>query len=282
LTTLKTNIQYLLPKKLLTQMAGWLADARAGFLTTWLIQRFIKQFDVDMSEAAISDPRQYATFNEFFTRKLKQGVRNFSKADWICPVDGAISQLGKIHHNQLLQAKEHHYSIDALLAGNQTQAKKFEEGSFATIYLSPKDYHRIHMPYHASLERMTYVPGDLFSVNPATAQSIPGLFARNERVICEFNSDQGAFLMILVGATIVGSIHTAWHGSVTPPRSGKIQDWEYTHKPAISLNQGDEMGKFMLGSTVIMLFPPNTIEFDSTWHAGKPVKLGEAMGQYRN
>ena len=229
-----------------------------------------------MDEAEQPDITSYKSFNEFFTRPLKKGARRITKADFICPVDGAISQFGDIKADQIFQAKGHQYSTLAMLAGDKSLAASFQNGHFATLYLSPKDYHRIHMPCDGTLKSMTYVPGDLFSVNPTTAQGVPGLFARNERVICEFDSAHGTFVLILVGATIVGSMATVWHGVVNPPRLGSVNTWTYENQ-SISLKQGEEMGRFLLGSTVVMLFPEKTLNFNKAWKPEKPIRLGEKM-----
>ena len=273
---LKVLPQYLIPKQAITALAGQLASAQAGKLTTAVIRWFVKRYQVNMSEAAQEDIGAYSSFNEFFTRPLKTGARKLSKAKYICPVDGAISQFGDIKTNQIFQAKGHSYSIEALVGGNKSLAAQYQDGSFATIYLSPRDYHRIHMPCDGRLLRMVYVPGDLFSVNPTTAQGVPGLFARNERVVCEFESAQGNFILVLVGATIVGSMATVWHGVVNPPRIGNIKEWSYSDQN-ITLKQGEEMGRFLLGSTVVMLFPKDTVKFNTNWIAAKPVQLGERM-----
>ena len=219
--------QYLLPKKALTVFAGWVAGAKGGALTTALIRWFVKRYSVNMAEAAVPDISTYASFNDFFTRALKDGARPLATADYLCPVDGATSQFGPITGDQIFQAKGHSYSTTALVGGDATLAAQFENGSFATLYLSPRDYHRIHMPCDGSLRRMIYVPGDLFSVNPTTARGVPGLFARNERVVCVFDSVDGPFVLTLVGATIVGSMATVWHGQVNPPRSPQICEWQY-------------------------------------------------------
>lgn len=269
--------QYLLPKQALTAVMGRLAQARAGDLTTAVIRRFIARYGVDMSEAADSDPAAYASFNEFFTRALKPGVRPLASADWVCPVDGAISQIGAIEGEQLFQAKGHSYSATALVGGDAQLARQFDNGHFATIYLSPRDYHRIHMPCAGRLRRMIYVPGELFSVNPVTARGVPGLFARNERVVCVFDTDHGPMVLVLVGATIVGSMGTVWHGIVNPPRPGRIQDWRYDDQ-SIVLGQGEEMGRFQLGSTVVMLFPASAgLRFNAQWTHAAPVRLGQKM-----
>ncbi|MEJ8849802.1 archaetidylserine decarboxylase [Variovorax rhizosphaerae] len=268
--------QYLIPKQALTNFAGWVASKERGKVTTWIIKRFVAKYGVNMSEALDSDIRAYKTFNAFFTRALKPGARPLAKADLVCPVDGAISQFGRIEGDQIFQAKSHHYSCAALLASDAALAGQFTNGSFATIYLSPKDYHRIHMPCTGRLLRMTYVPGDLFSVNPTTARGVPGLFARNERVVCLFESELGPFALVLVGATIVGSMQTAWHGVVNPPRHGTVREWRYEDKQIV-LQQGEEMGRFLLGSTVVMLFPAPQLAFNPVWVPTRPVRLGEVM-----
>ena len=257
---------------------GVLASARGGRLTQAVIRRFVARYGVDMSEAA--DPRieSYASFNDFFTRPLRAGARPLAPADYVCPVDGAISQFGPIARDQIFQAKGHAYSTRALLAGDATLAAEFENGLFATLYLSPRDYHRIHMPCAGRLQRMVYVPGDLFSVNPVTARGVPGLFARNERVVCVFDTARGPFVLVLVGATIVGSMATVWHGVVNPPRLGEIKRWNYQDQ-SIELKQGDEMGRFLLGSTVVLLWPHGTLKFNPAWAPGGAVRMGQAMGK---
>ena len=270
--------QYLIPKQALTLLAGWVARARWGALTTRLIAWFVQRYRVNMAEAANPDIAAYATFNDFFTRALKPDARPLAQADLICPVDGAISQFGRIQGQQIFQAKGHHYSSTALLGGDATLAAQFDDGHYATLYLSPRDYHRIHMPCAGRLTRMIYVPGDLFSVNPTTARGVPGLFARNERLVCVFDRPHGAgaFVLVLVGATIVGSMATTWHGIVNNPRAGKLCDVCYENK-CIEFKQGDEMGRFLLGSTVVMLFPKAPLQFNPAWQAGGAVRLGEAM-----
>jgi phosphatidylserine decarboxylase len=231
-----------------------------------------------MAEALDPDIGSYASFNEFFTRPLKPGARPLASADFICPVDGAISQFGAIERDQIFQAKGHSYSTTALVGGDAGLAKQFEDGHFATLYLSPKDYHRIHMPCDGRLRRMIHVPGALFSVNPTTARGVPGLFARNERVVCVFDSAHGPFVLALVGATIVGSMATAWHGVVNPPRPGQLREWRYDDKD-LRYRQGDEMGRFLLGSTVVMLFPKGALKFNPDWAPQRPIRLGERMGE---
>lgn len=277
LSRLAVLYQYFLPKQALTILAGKFANARAGRLTTAVIRWFVSYYGVNMQEAREPDITQYPTFNEFFTRALRPEARPLASADFLCPIDGAVSQLGKILDDQIFQAKGHFYSTTALLGGDNDFAASFQDGDFVTLYLSPKDYHRVHMPCEGRLRRMIYVPGSLFSVNPLTARGVPNLFARNERVICEFESSStGNFALVLVGATIVGSMSTVWHGVVNPPRTGEIRIWEYADQNIV-LNKGEEMGKFLLGSTVVMLFPKDTLQFNPGWAALRVVWQGEAM-----
>jgi len=268
--------QYLLPKRLITQLAGKLAGLRGGKATTGVIRWFVRRYGVDMNEAADPDIAAYPTFNDFFTRALREGARPLADADMLCPVDGAISQFGAIRGEQIFQAKGHDYSAAALVGGDHQLAAQFADGLFATLYLSPKDYHRIHMPCDGVLREMIYVPGELFSVNPATARGVPGLFARNERVVCVFDSAEGPFVMALVGATIVGSMATVWHGVVNPPRRPDITKWRYADGE-VSLKRGEEMGRFLLGSTVVMLFPAGRFDFNPAWAPGGAIRMGEAM-----
>jgi phosphatidylserine decarboxylase len=269
--------QYLLPKQALTVLAGRVAGAQGGRFTSRLIRWFVQRYDVNMEEALNPDMASYPSFNEFFTRALCEGARPLADADFICPVDGAISQFGTIEHDQIFQAKGHRYSTTALVGGDSALAARFEHGSFATLYLSPRDYHRIHMPCDGRLIRMIYVPGALFSVNPTTARGVPGLFARNERVVCVFESAHGPFVLTLVGATIVGSMATVWHGMVNPPRSQTVREWRYDDQEIV-LKKGEEMGRFLLGSTVVMLFPRGVLEFNPEWTATRAIRMGEAMG----
>ena len=273
--------QYLLPKQALTQLMGKLAGLEGGSATTAVIRWFIQRYKVNMSEALEADPAAYKSFNQFFTRPLRPGVRPLADADWVCPVDGAISQLGRITGaagDQIFQAKGHHYSTQALVGGDAALAAQFAHGHFATIYLSPRDYHRIHMPCAGRLRTMVHVPGDLFSVNPVTARGVPGLFARNERVVCAFDTARGPLALVLVGATIVGSMATAWHGVVNPPRPGRIRRWSYD-EPRIELQRGEEMGRFLLGSTVVLLWPHGTLRFAPDWAPGGAVRMGQALGK---
>jgi phosphatidylserine decarboxylase len=278
--------QYLIPKQALTVFAGYVAGRERGWLTTEIIRRFVAKYQVNMGEALDSDIGHYTTFNDFFTRALKPGARPLANADLICPVDGAISQFGAIEHDQIFQAKGHSYSTTAMVGGDAALAAQYQDGSFATLYLSPKDYHRIHMPCDGRLTRMIHVPGELFSVNPVTARGVPGLFARNERVACVFESARGPFVLILVGATIVGSMATVWHGVVNPPRGKVVRDWHYpplasAEQPAITLRKGEEMGRFLLGSTVVMLFPKGPLLFNPDWAPGRGIRLGEVMAIYK-
>ena len=272
--------QYVLPKQALTAFAGRVANARRGAKTTRLIAWFVRRYGVDMSEAADSDIAHYASFNEFFTRALRPGARPLADAEWVCPVDGAISQFGAIEQGRIFQAKGHRYSATALVGGDPARAAPFEDGQFATLYLSPKDYHRVHMPCGGRLLRMIHVPGALFSVNPTTARGVPGLFARNERVVCVFDGARGPFILVLVGATIVGSMATVWHGVVNPPRTGRTREWRYDDQD-VRLEQGGEMGRFLLGSTVVVLLPAAGagpgLKFNPAWAPGRAVRLGEAM-----
>lgn len=271
--------QYLLPKQALTTLAGKFASARCGWLTTAVIRAFVKHYGVNMQEANEPAIEKYATFNEFFTRSLRPEARPQAEADFICPIDGAISQLGKIRDGQIFQAKGHYYSTTELLGGDAEFADRFRNGNFATLYLSPKDYHRIHMPCEGKLKRMIYVPGALFSVNHATARGVPKLFARNERVICEFESSlTGSFALVLVGATIVGSMATVWHGVVNPPRTREIRVWDYADQDIV-LQKGEEMGRFLLGSTVVMLFPKDALQFNPQWESLRVVWQGEMMAE---
>ena len=274
---LKVLPQYLLPKKAITAFAGMVANGERGERTTKLIRWFVGRYAVNMAEAANPDISSYKSFNEFFTRPLRADARPLAAADYVCPVDGAISHFGAIEGDQIFQAKGHQYTTTALVGGDQALAAKFHDGQFATLYLSPKDYHRIHMPCDGRLTRMIYVPGALFSVNPTTARGVPGLFARNERVVCLFESANGPFVLTLVGATIVGSMATAWHGVVNPPRTGKIREWVYEDQQVV-LKKGVEMGRFLLGSTVVMLFAKGQLQFNPQWSPARSVHMGEAMG----
>nr|WP_154325402.1 archaetidylserine decarboxylase [Pantoea sp. 201603H] len=282
LDRIKLGLNYLLPKKWLTELAGWGASKRAGWLTKAVIDLFVRYYKVDMSEAQKPDTATYRTFNDFFVRPLRDDARPID-ADpnlLVLPADGAISQLGRIDGDSIFQAKGHFYSLESLLAGNYQLADKFRDGEFVTTYLAPRDYHRVHMPCNGILREMIYVPGDLFSVNPLTAQNVPNLFARNERVICYFDTEFGPMVQILVGATIVGSIETAWSGTVTPPRQGVIKRWTWPgaeEEGAVVLLKGQEMGRFKLGSTVINLFAPGKVQLVESLAAGSKTQLGQPL-----
>ena len=275
--------QYLTPNHAINVFAGWVAGHERGWVTTKIIRWFVRKYGVNMDEALNSDIASYASFNDFFTRALAPGARPLARADLICPVDGAISQFGPISGDQIFQAKGHRYSTTALVGGDAALAEQFRDGSFATLYLSPRDYHRIHMPCDGRLKQMIYVPGDLFSVNPTTARGVPGLFARNERVVCVFDSARGPFVLVLVGATIVGSMATVWHGVVNPPRLLDVKTWNYADQ-VVELKQGDELGRFLLGSTVVVLVPNATkpsLHFNQAWQPTKAIRLGESMANYQ-
>lgn len=280
---LKITLQYLLPKHLLSRLVGKLAAARLGFISHALIKLFIKAYNINMQEARFENASDYASFNEFFTRPLKDGIRPLaSEADIIAhPVDGTISQLGDIVAGQLVQAKNHNYCLESLLGGAAATAEPFLGGKFATIYLAPKDYHRIHMPVTGTLREMIYVPGELFSVNPLTAENVPDLFARNERVVTIFDTESGPMALVLVGATIVASIETIWAGTITPPRGKGIFRWQYPGcgLNSITLEKGAEMGRFKLGSTVILAFAPGKADFLPEQLPGTVTRMGAPFGR---
>ncbi|MFT7776371.1 archaetidylserine decarboxylase [Roseateles sp.] len=274
---LKVLPQYLMPKLAMTRLAGHYASRPLGGITTATIRRFVERYGVNMAEAAEPDIAAYKTFNDFFTRALKPGARPLAEAPLVCPVDGAISQVGRVHGNQVYQAKGQTFTTTALVGGDAELAARFQDGLFANLYLSPKDYHRIHMPARGRLVRMVHVPGELFSVNPTTARGVPGLFARNERVVCVFDDDSlGRWVLVLVGATIVGSMATVWHGQIK--RSGPVREWNYA-PGQVTLAQGEEMGRFLLGSTVVMLFEKSELQFNPAWQPGGSIQMGESMAR---
>lgn len=284
LDKLKVNLQYIMPKHALSRLVGSFAASESGALTTAFIKWFIKRYNINMDEAQESSPEAYRTFNEFFTRPLKPGLRPIAedKDIVIQPVDGCVSQAGAIENGRLFQAKGHDYSLQALLAGTPEDEAKFMDGDFTTVYLSPTDYHRVHMPMAGTLRKMIYVPGDLFSVNPLTTANVPGLFARNERVVTIFDTEQGPMAMVLVGATIVASIGTVWAGTVTPPTGPQVHSWEYPAEGdnAIHLEKGAELGHFKLGSTIIALFGKDMLEkFDDDFTPGATTRLGKPMAK---
>ena len=276
LDNLKIFMQYVLPKHGVSILAGKLADARLPWFKDQFIKRFAKAYQIDMSIAVEPELTSYACFNDFFTRAIDLNNRPIdADEDSFCsPVDGAMSQFGKIESGRIIQAKQHHYSALELLGGDQQQAKYFDQGEFCTIYLAPKDYHRFHMPCDGELLAMTHVPGQLFSVNPLTAQNLPKLFARNERVVSLFETSFGKMALVAVGATIVGSIETTWAGNITPPSRKSIKQWDYSDKK-INLKKGEEMGRFKLGSTVILLMENKNWQ----WHDSVQLEGALILGQ---
>ena len=278
LDNIKVNLQYFLPKHLLTIIVGFLASLKLGVVTTFAIRQFAKFYKIDISEmqGKIDD---YKTFNEFFSRPLKKNARKIVADDnvLVFPADGKISQCGNLQKNFMLQAKGHYFTTEALLADDK-EAKIFADGVFMTIYLSPSDYHRVHIPYGAKLLKMTYVPGELFSVNPLYTANIPELFSRNERVICWFDTQIGKMAVVLVGAAIVRSIATVWEGVVAPNKSHKITTYDYSQKN-IYFDKGDELGKFLMGSTVICLFEKGKVSFDKSIKCETHVNMGQEMAK---
>lgn len=273
-------LQHLLPQKLLTRMLGALADRPLGPLTQLLIRLFVRHYQVDLAEAELSTPAGYATFNQFFTRPLRSGARPIvaSVQSLISPADGQITEYGPLLGQRLVQAKGRHYTLEALLAADHAAVARFRDGDYCTLYLAPRDYHRVHMPFDGRLTSMVHVPGRLFSVNQLTAERVEDLFARNERVICHFETEQGPLAVILVGALIVGSIETSWSGVVTPPGSG-VTRWQ--SGTPVELKRGDELGRFRLGSTVILLLPPGRMAWNADL-AQRPIRMGEPLGDYLN
>jgi phosphatidylserine decarboxylase len=270
--------QHLVPQHLLSRMTGWLAEVRYPiWLKNRVIRQFISHFEVNMAEAAEPDPEAYPNFNEFFTRPLAEGVRPIDDSDIVCPADGAISQLGAIDEGRIFQAKGQWFSTRELLGGDEQRAKQFEDGEFATIYLSPRDYHRVHMPIGGRLLATSYIPGKLFSVNGVTAENVERLFARNERLVCYFDTAAGPMALVLVGAMVVAGIETVWSGQVAPPLKEPVVT-DYQQPPAaVELAKGEEMGRFKLGSTVILLFPKGSIDWDERYVAGTATRLGEPL-----
>ncbi len=270
--------QHLVPQHLLSRMTGWLAEVRYPiWLKNWVIRQFIGHFEVNMAEAAEPDPEAYPNFNEFFARPLAEGARPIDDSDIVCPADGAISQLGAIDEGRIFQAKGQWFSTRELLGGDEQRATQFEDGEFATIYLSPRDYHRVHMPIGGRLLATSYIPGKLFSVNGVTAENVERLFARNERLVCYFDTAAGPMALVLVGAMVVAGIETVWSGQVAPPLKEPVVT-DYQQPPAaVELAKGEEMGRFKLGSTVILLFPKGSIDWDERYVAGTATRLGEPL-----
>jgi len=266
----------LIPQHGLSNLIYKITRIRSPWFKNWAIRTFIKQFNVDMSLAMQAEAEAYKDFNSFFTRPLRKGTRPICNDGICCPVDGTISQIGSIVDNTLVQAKNHSYDLTALLGGSAVLANSFSNGSFCTIYLSPRDYHRIHMPLNGCLREMTYVPGKLYSVNTYTAETVPNLFAINERILNIFDTENGPMALIQVGAINVGSMETVWHGMVTPPYGKEITTWRYD-KETIELDRGDEMGRFNMGSTVILLFAKDAINWQATLAAADTVRMGQCL-----
>jgi len=279
---LKTFPQYILPKHGLTAFAGLMANVKIPAVKNYLIQRFIRTYDVNMHEAREENPENYACFNDFFIRRLKPESRPIADADIVSPVDGFVSELGDITAGQLLQAKGRYYSAQQLLACEPALGAQFEHGRFATLYLSPKDYHRVHMPLAATLKEMIYVPGKLFSVQPTTARVIPHLFARNERLVVFFDTAAGLMAMVLVGATIVGGIGTSWHGDILRKRKPEHFTYPANHDINTALPTAAEMGYFKLGSTVIVLFAEgHRMQWEKSLQAGDKIQFGQPLGSFK-
>jgi phosphatidylserine decarboxylase len=270
--------QYLIPQHALSVLMHKLTRSELTWFKNSFIRFIIKKYKVNIEEAKTAELTAYRSFNEFFTRQLREGVRPIADGDVVVsPVDGAISQLGQINKGQIIQAKGRQYSVLELLAGNQELAQQFENSQFATIYLSPRDYHRIHMPLTGKLKSMSYIPGKLFSVSPRTARAVPKLFARNERVVTVFETDIGPMVLVLVGAIFVGSMETVWQGQITPDYGKKVEHWAYQGEQAITIQKGEEMGRFNMGSTVVMLMPEQCKPFLGKFKAGSTIQLGQAI-----
>jgi phosphatidylserine decarboxylase len=278
---LKVLPQYLLPQHTLSKLLGYFTHSECKPLKKFMIALVIKFYGVNMDEAKEQNRENYKSFNHFFTRELKPEVRPLAddKGAILCPADGSVSQAGKIMGGNIFQAKGMSFSTTNLLGGDADRAKPFEDGMFATIYLSPKDYHRMHMPISGTLKEMVHIPGKLFSVNSVTTRSVPGLFARNERVAAIFETEVGPMALVLVGAIFVSSIETVWHGVVTPPTTTSVQTWAYGDKP-VALKAGEEMGRFNMGSTIIVLFGKDKVIWENGFKADQLVKLNEKIGQF--
>ena len=279
--TLFILFQHIVPQHLLSRLTGWLAELRNPvWFKNFIIERFVSYFEVDMTEAEQPDPRAYGNFNEFFTRPLQSGARPIADAGIVCPADGAVSQLGEIEKGRIFQAKGQYFSTHELLGADEERAALFHNGQFATIYLSPRDYHRVHMPIAGQLTATCYIPGKLFSVNTTTAENVERLFARNERLVCYFDTEAGPMAMVLVGAMVVAGIDTVWSGQVAPVTRAPVCA-DYQRLPeAISLDKGEEMGRFKLGSTVILLFPNGSMQWDERYVVGTATRLGEKLGTF--
>ncbi len=274
-------LQIILPKHLLSRLVARLAESEIKWVKNTLINLAIDAFDIDLDDAVSSTPKDYKHFNDFFTRALKEGTRPIDpdlKAI-TSPCDGVVSQCGDIEKNLLFQAKGKYFDLKSLVGGDDALAEKFHNGQFATIYLSPRDYHRVHMPCTGTLNSSIYVPGELFSVNQSTAENIDGLFARNERLVNIFDTEQGPMSSILVGAMLVAGIETVWSGQVVPPVKA-MTNYQSHSENAITLDKGDEMGRFKFGSTVILLFPKDTMSWREDFNAGQSLQMGEKIGSY--
>jgi phosphatidylserine decarboxylase len=279
--TLTTLPQYILPHHFLSQMMSKLTHCENKAWKNLMITQISKIYGVNIAEAQQQDINAYPSFNHFFTRSLKEGVRPITelKNGIACPADGVVSQAGLIEAGDIFQAKGKIFTTTDLLGGDPQRATAFENGLFTTVYLSPKDYHRLHMPLTGRLKEMIHVPGRLFSVNAATANSVPRLFARNERVVCIFDTEIGEMALVLVGAIFVSSVETVWHGVVTPPTISEVRSWTYSDNAPV-LEKGAEMGRFNMGSTIIVLFGKDKAKWQSDFVAGKSVKMGELIGTF--
>lgn len=276
---LKVTSQYLFPQHAVSIAAGKLAESRVTWFKNWFIQKFAKAYQIDMSIAVEPELTNYDCFNDFFTRAIRMETRPIEQDpnSFCSPVDGAMSQFGKIENGRIIQAKKHHFSTLEILGGDAERAKYFENGEFCTIYLAPKDYHRIHMPCEGKLTAMSHIPGKLFSVNPLTANNVPNLFARNERVVAYFDTKFGKLALVSVGATIVGSVETVWAGTVTPPTRDQVKHWDYHGDDQITLAKGEEMGRFKLGSTVVLLMENHNWQWPESIKLSGDVILGQKL-----
>jgi phosphatidylserine decarboxylase len=276
-----TLIQYALPQHGLSRLWRWVTRREETWIKNPIIRALDSRYGMNMAEAEEAEPTRYASVNAFFTRKLKPGARPLDSTPDTCvaPVDGCLSQCGAVSEGRVFQAKGREFSVTELLGGDAALAESFAGGRFATLYLAPRDYHRVHMPTDGTLERMIHIPGRLFSVNPMTTRAVPRLFARNERVAMIFDTNVGPMALVMVGAMLVGSIETVWAGEITPPRGRRIREWRYgeTGEPAVALERGDEVGRFNMGSTVILLFPSGAVEWNSDLAPEARVEIGKRI-----
>ncbi|QKI89388.1 archaetidylserine decarboxylase [Thiomicrorhabdus xiamenensis] len=277
----KVTPQYLIPQHLLSSLMHWFMHVEVKWIKNGIIRLLTRLYGINLDEAASSDPNDYPHFNAFFTRELKKDARLIDETpnSWCSPVDGLVSQSCKIEQGKILQAKCHYYSVEALVGGDIEYAKQFHNGDAAVIYLSPKDYHRIHMPSDAKLISMTYVPGDLFAVNPATVRNVEGLFARNERLVLRFENEHGPFCLVMVGAIFVGSMETVFQGKITPEYRPTIEYWDYSDQD-LHYAKGDEIGRFNMGSTVVLLTPENQMPDLGKIPANTPIQMGQHLADY--